>query len=276
MIKREIKDQYIDLASELKIDCDRCSGLCCVALCFLQTAGFPEDKAGGKPCMNLMPNYRCKIYSQLAQKGMKGCLAYDCFGAGQKVTQVCCPHSDWRTDPKQSATIFAVFSIVFQLHQMLWYLIEALSVNTDETVASEIERLIQENQQMTEQESDKILSLDVEKYKTKVNKVLKKVCRVIAVNPVESQDDKDFLGKDFNKCNLDGSDFSMSLMIAANFEGCSIRGANFLGTDMRDANIKNADLRESMFLTQMQINSTRGNSNTKLPANLSRPSIWEE
>jgi uncharacterized protein YjbI with pentapeptide repeats len=67
----------------------------------------------------------------------------------------------------------------------------------------------------------------------------------------------------------------MALMIAANLEGCSLRGTNFLGADMRDANIKNTDLSSCVFLTQMQINSAKGNRNTKLPGNLSYPDSWK-
>ncbi|MGL6219101.1 MAG: pentapeptide repeat-containing protein, partial [Lacrimispora sphenoides] len=58
--------------------------------------------------------------------------------------------------------------------------------------------------------------------------------------------------------------------------GCSLWKTNFLGADLRDANIKNADLSNSIFLTQMQINSAIGNSNTKIPINLTRPATWEK
>ena len=44
---------YMDLASNLKIDCEKCFGFCCSALYFAKAEGFPEDKVAGKPCMNL-------------------------------------------------------------------------------------------------------------------------------------------------------------------------------------------------------------------------------
>jgi uncharacterized protein YjbI with pentapeptide repeats len=58
-------------------------------------------------------------------------------------------------------------------------------------------------------------------------------------------------------------------------EGCSLKGTNFLGADMRDAVIGNTDLSESLFLTQMQVNSARGNSGTLLPEKLTRPTFWQ-
>ncbi|MEG1500674.1 MAG: pentapeptide repeat-containing protein [Clostridiales bacterium] len=266
--------KYFDLASKLKIDCAKCSGLCCVALYCMKTDGFPEDKEAGKPCKNLMPDFRCAIHSQLAKDKMRGCLAYDCFGAGQMVTQLYYPNKDWLTKPKQANEIFEIFLIVFQLHQMLWYLIEAFSAVSDKHLISNIEMLICENQQMTSQCPNEILNLDVEKYRSKVNQILKKVIESIAVYSANGGKSKDFFGKNFKKANLDGRDFSMSFLIGANLEECSLRGANFLGADMRDAGIQNTDLSQCIFLTQMQINSAKGNANTKIPINLSRPTFW--
>jgi len=39
------------------------------------------------------------------------------------------------------------------------------------------------------------------------------------------------------------------------------------------ANFRNTDLRHCVFLTQMQINSAKGNHNTKLPKNISYPAL---
>lgn len=276
MTKHTANTNNNNLVAELTIDCEKCSGLCCVALYCTKTDGFPADKPPGEPCKNLMSDFRCAIHPQLSQKGMKGCLAYDCFGAGQKVTQHCYPNSTWQTNPAQAQEIFDTFLVVFQLHQMSWYLLDALSVVEDHPLKSTIEALLAKNQQMTSQTPEEILNLDVESYKLEVNRVLKKVSEMIANNSAGSKQTKDFLGKNFKRANLDGRDFIGALLIAASLEGCSLRKTNFLAADMRDANIKNTDLSSSIFLTQMQINSAKGNVNTKLPTNLSRPSTWRE
>lgn len=78
---------YMDLASNLKIDCEKCFGFCCSALYFAKAEGFPEDKVAGKPCMNLKEDFKCKIHESLSKKGLKGCTTYECFGAGQKIAQ---------------------------------------------------------------------------------------------------------------------------------------------------------------------------------------------
>lgn len=274
-IENMVDNKYIHLAEKLKIDCEKCSGLCCVALYCMKTDGFPANKEAGKPCKQLMPDFRCSIHSKLASKNMRGCLAYDCFGAGQKATQIYYQYGTWKTNSEQAKEIFEVFITIVLLHQILWYLIEAYSLTSDEHLKSAIDVLIYENEQMTQQPPDKIIQLDIENYRFKVNQLLKQITSMISGEDSDKIQSNDYFGRDFKKASLDGQDFSMSLLIAANLEGCSLRQTNFLGADMRDANLKNTDLSESIFLTQMQINSAKGNSNTKIPINLSRPASWQ-
>jgi len=275
MNENEIDSKYADLEKKLKIDCKKCSGICCVALYCTKTDGFPENKEAGIPCKHLMSDFRCNIHSKLVDENMRGCLAYDCFGAGQKVTQYCYPDVTWKTHPEKANEIFEVFLIIFQLHQMEWYLLESLSLIKDKHLQANIEALISENEQITYQYSDEILQFDIEKYRSKTNQVLKQVSSIITTDSADKAHNKDCFGRNFKKVNLNAKDFSMAFMIAANLEGCSLQGTNFLGTDMRDANIKNSDLSSCVFLTQMQINSAKGNSNTKLPKNLSQPISWQ-
>jgi len=266
-------NNYMELTSKLAIDCGKCSGLCCVALYFMKTDGFPEDKEAGNLCKNLASDFRCKIYNQLPKLNMKGCLAYDCFGAGQRTTQAYFPDITWKTNPEKANEIFEVFLIIFQMHQLLWYLIEAFNVSQNKKLSDELESLILENERMTTGNAGDILSLDVSSYRMKVNDALKRVTRNLSGDSSKGAR-KDYIGSTFKGENLDGRDLSMSLLIATNFEGCSLKGVNFLGADMRDANIKNTDLSESVFLTQMQVNSARGNLNTKLPERLQIPDSW--
>ena len=71
--------------SKLKIDCEKCFRLCCVALFFSKSDGFPQDKIAGKPCINLQPDFKCSIHKDLRKKGLKGCMSYDCFGDRKSV-----------------------------------------------------------------------------------------------------------------------------------------------------------------------------------------------
>lgn len=275
MIKKEATNKYTDLEAALLIDCKKCSGLCCVALYCMKTDGFPENKQAGVPCKHLMADFRCDIHGLLIAKKMKGCLAYDCFGAGQKVTQSCYHNENWKTNPQNADEIFRVFMMVFQLHQIAWYLLAALSFVKEEGLKADIEALIDQNIEMTAGAAAEILAIDITNYKMRADQVLKKVSDLVAADSADGTAQKDYFGKNFKGANLDGRDFSMALMIAANLKACSLKKTNFLGADMRDANIKDTDLSDSIFLTQMQINGAQGNAKTQLPGNLTRPSSWQ-
>lgn len=67
-----------------------------------------------------------------------------------------------------------------------------------------------------------------------------------------------------------------ALLIGANLQDVDLSGAIIIGADMRDADIRGCNLENTMYLTQSQINSARGNSKTKLPVFIERPSYWEK
>ncbi|QUH26199.1 hypothetical protein [Serpentinicella alkaliphila] len=89
-----------NIRKNLQADCQKCFGLCCVALYFSSSEGFPTDKAAGYPCPNLSKNYSCNVHENLIERGFKGCVAYDCFGAGQKVAQSIFHGNDWYKFPQ--------------------------------------------------------------------------------------------------------------------------------------------------------------------------------
>ncbi len=103
----------------LRADCASCFGLCCVALPFAASADFAVDKPAGQPCGNLQADFRCGIHQRLRQEGFSGCTVYDCFGAGQKVSQVTYEGRDWRRHPETAQQMFEVFPVMRQLHELL-------------------------------------------------------------------------------------------------------------------------------------------------------------
>ncbi|WP_141539363.1 pentapeptide repeat-containing protein, partial [Bacillus sp. AFS075034] len=58
------------------------------------------------------------------------------------------------------------------------------------------------------------------------------------------------------------------------YQNADLRGVDFIGADLRDADLRGANLSTSMFLTQMQINSAKGDVKTILPSHIQRPSHW--
>ncbi|TNE69488.1 MAG: hypothetical protein EP336_01975 [Rhodobacteraceae bacterium] len=100
-------------------DCSNCAALCCLALAFDAGDMFAHDKPAGLPCHNL-DGFSCSIHADLADRGYRGCVAFDCLGAGQRVTALF--SEDWQKRPKLTAPMMEAFRqmrAVQSLHQML-------------------------------------------------------------------------------------------------------------------------------------------------------------
>ncbi|WP_433604324.1 pentapeptide repeat-containing protein [Dactylosporangium sp. CA-139114] len=124
---------------ELRADCSKCFGLCCVAPAFSRSSDFAIDKPAGHACPNLGEDFRCGIHTRLRDRGFTGCTVYDCFGAGQHVAQVVAAGRDWRADPASAPRMFEVFAAVRVLHELLWYLTEARSLPRAAPLADELD-----------------------------------------------------------------------------------------------------------------------------------------
>ncbi|MFD0803661.1 pentapeptide repeat-containing protein, partial [Streptomonospora algeriensis] len=128
---------------ELRADCSACFGLCCAALPFSASADFPVDKPAGQPCANLGEDYGCTIHTRLRDEGFRGCAVFDCFGAGQQISQVTFAGHSWRGNPGSARAMFDAFAVMRQLHELLWYLDEARSLPSSGPVDAEL-RAVQE------------------------------------------------------------------------------------------------------------------------------------
>lgn len=270
---------------ELRVDCEKCFGLCCVALYFSASDGFPTNKDAGKPCMNLQSGFTCSVHKNLRNKGLKGCTAYDCFGAGQKVAQVTFGGHDWRQAPESAEQMFEAFLIMRQLHEMLWYLSEAFILQTDHSMKEEISLLLDNTERLTLLDLDSLLALDVTDHRTKINMLLKSTSELVRTkarsgktnhsrNRNANSSRLDYFGADLRKINLRGADLRGACLIAANLRGVDLSGADLIGADLRDADLCGANLTNSIFLTQAQLNTAKGDSHTRLPMMLVRPTYW--
>jgi len=273
MNKRALSDDYRALKSNLRLNCKDCSGLCCVALFFNKSDGFPENKKAGKPCINLNNDYTCNVYNQLESKHLKGCIAYDCFGAGQKVTQEWKSKGYWNTNNLIKNDIFKSFEMNQMLNQIMWYLLEAYTI-CDESKMNRINQLIQENINTTKLDMVELLTYDIETYRTKVNVELKQLTYELEKKSNKKIESKFQFEMDYSNQDLSYMDFTMTYLIGSNLDGCKLQYTNFLGTDVRDVSVKNTDLSECIFLTQFQVNSMLGNVRTLLPSELSIPIHW--
>ncbi|MDQ2757071.1 MAG: pentapeptide repeat-containing protein, partial [Actinomycetota bacterium] len=159
-------------APETRSDCSRCFGLCCVALPFARSADFAADKPAGVPCRHLGLDHGCGIHSSLPEEGYRGCTVFECFGAGQQVSQVTFQGMSWREAPTTAASMFAVFPVVQALHEVLRHLQEAATWELSPALAGQLETLTDEVVARTADGPDRLLALDVGELRSRVGPVL--------------------------------------------------------------------------------------------------------
>jgi uncharacterized protein YjbI with pentapeptide repeats len=263
--------------SSLRADCERCFGLCCVAPAFSASADFAIDKDAGQACPNLRSDFRCGIHRDLRQQGFPGCTVFDCFGAGQQVAQVTFGGQDWRQAPRTAEQMFAVFTIMRQLHELLWYLTEALTLPPARPLRRELGVALDETERLTQHDPDAVLALDVAAHRQEVNVLLLRTSELVRSGARGRKIDRrgaDLIGAALGGADLRGANLRGAYLIGADLSGADLRLADLIGADFRGADLRGADLRESIFLTQFQVNAAKGDADTKLPPALARPPHW--
>jgi uncharacterized protein YjbI with pentapeptide repeats len=246
-----------------------------VALAFEKSADFPIDKRPGEPCPNLEQDFGCGIHAHLREQGFRGSAVYDCFGAGQQVAQVTFEGTSWRDAPQTSAAMFAALPVMRQLHEMLWYLAEALTLPAAVPLQRELEKAYAATEDLTRTEAAALATLDLSSHRGDVAPLLQRTSELVrAARPGPERRGADLIGATLNGADLRGANLRGALLIAADLRRADLREADLIGADLRDADLRGADLTTSLFLTQTQVNAARGDASTKVPAVLVRPAHW--
>lgn len=254
-------------APSLVADCDRCFALCCVLLPFAAVSGFGIDKPGGTPCPNLADDDRCTIHATLRQDGWAGCATFDCFGAGQQVSQVTYAGVSWR-EQENLGEMAAVLSVMRMLHEMLAHLAEVARRSPER----EAEALRDDIVALTAATPTELLTYDVDALRERVGAALAGASDRLRQGP--SYDHADLAGHDLRGTDLHDAGLRGATLIAADLREQDLGSADLLGADLRDADLRGARLADVLFLAQSQVNGARGDSATTLPAGLARPSHW--
>ncbi|MFC0600186.1 pentapeptide repeat-containing protein [Streptomyces palmae] len=263
---------------ELRADCGDCFGLCCVALPFAASADFAVNKAAGTPCANLRADFGCGIHARLRDKGFSGCTVFDCFGAGQKISQLTFAGQDWRRHPENAPAMFAAFPVMRQLHELLWYVTESLTRPEARPVHAELRRTRAELDRLTRGTAEELAELDVPAIRARTNELLVRTGELVraAVPGRKKRNHRgaDLIGARLTRADLRGANLRGAYLIAADLRGADLRSADLIGADLRDADLTGADLTGAVFLTQSQLNAARGDTTTRIPDGLEPPAHW--
>ncbi|MDX6337879.1 MAG: hypothetical protein QOG05_5219 [Streptosporangiaceae bacterium] len=184
---------------------------------------------------------------------------------------------DWRQAPDTARQMFDVFAVMRQLHEMLWYLGEALSSRAARPLHSEVKLAVQTTERMVHSRADALLELDMRAHRRDVNALLLRASELMRASvPGQKKDHAgaDLIGASLDGADLQGANMRGAYLIGAGLRGANLRMADLTGADLRDADLSAADLTGSLFLVQSQLDAAKGDTATKLPPSLTRPAHW--
>ncbi|WP_245161055.1 pentapeptide repeat-containing protein [Blastococcus sp. CT_GayMR16] len=209
----------------------------------------------------------------LRERGFPGCEVFDCFGAGQQLTQVTFGGRSWREDPDLAAAQFALLPVLRQLHEIRWYLAEALSLP-----AAALHDRVRTAQARTEAlaagTAEELAALDVGAYRREVGELLGQVSDLLRRPGAVDRRGADLMGRDLRRAGLTGASLRGAYLIGADLRGVDLGAADLLGADLRAADVRGADLSRCLFLTRPQVEAAHGDVSTRLPDVLERPAHW--
>lgn len=268
--------------NDLRGDCGQCFALCCTAFGFSRSTDFAADKAPGTPCRHLGVDFECGIHDSLPARGYRGCVTFDCFGAGQVVSQRLSGGISWRERPDSARSMFAAFAIVKQLHEMLWYLFEAQERSYDADAIDSARALATTITEHTSGDLRALSSIDLERLHGAVRAVLGEISEQVRASYFAEPDvadarlraGADLAGVDLRSGCLCGSDLRGACLIGVDLRGTDLAGVDLLGADLRDARLGGADLSAALYVTQSQVDAACGDHRTRLPAAIATPSQW--
>jgi hypothetical protein len=260
----------------LRADCSRCVGLCCAGPAFAASADFAIDKPAGQPCPNLRPDFRCGIHDRLRERGFPGCTAYDCFGAGQRVTAAFArpdgrsassrAEKDWR-DPNVAPRMFAAYGVARDLHELLWYLTEASALDPTD----EVDRALAETERLLDTGAS---AAEAAAHRDGVRTLLRRTSEAVRDPAGPDHAGADLIGRRLRGADLSRASLRGAYLIQADLREAVLDRADLIGADLRGADLSGADLSTAIFVTRPQIGAANGDADTLLPPPLERPAHW--
>lgn len=267
------------LVAQLRADCGSCAALCCVALGFTRSADFAFDKPSAEPCVNLDGDLRCRIHAELRPQGFPGCTVFDCFGAGQQVTQVTMAGPpgegrDWRAGRSVAAPMFAAFATMRHVQELRYLLADArrrgLSPELDAALAELADRLAV----LANADLETVCAVDPLALRAEAGPLLGLASAALRGPAGRRLGGKDLAGQRMRGAALASADLRGALLIGADLRGADLLGADLLGADLRAADVSGADLNDALFLTQPQLDAATGDATTRISPHLGRPNHW--
>ena len=184
----------------------------------------------------------------------------------------------WRDAPETAGRMFAAFAVMRNLHELLYYLDEALSLHLPRGLHDELRAARVGIEELASGDPDALLALDAAPLRAGVGDLLHRVSGLARGDPgrgrKKDRRGADLVGAVLTGADLRGTNFRGALLIGADLTGADLRKTDLLGADLRGANLSGTDLRGAIFLIQSQVDAARGDGATKLAPRLTHPIHW--
>jgi hypothetical protein len=264
-----------DLPDDLQADCTRCAALCCVVPAFSRGADFALDKPAETACPNLGSDDRCGIHPVLRERGFPGCVVYDCFGAGQHVTQHVWPGLD-RGDRAVLHQVATVFPVVRALQELRWLVRSARALGPPADLDLELADAEAELSRRADGTVEQLREEPVGAVRARVNASLTAASEHArrSVRAPRDLRGAQLVGADLAGADLRGGNLRGAVLLGADLRRADLRLADLTGADLRGARLAGADLRGALFVTRAQLEAARGDAATRLDDRLARPAHW--
>ena len=173
--------------------------------------------------------------------------------------------------------MFGVFPIMRTLHELLWYLTEALTLDRARPLHGALKCALEETERLTRNSPDELLALDLAAHQQALNALLLRTSQLVRDEVRSTKQEyrgADLIGANLKGADLRGANLRGACLIRADLSKADLRMADLLGADCRDSDLRGADLRGSIFLIQSQLDAAQGDRETKLPPSFTRPVHW--
>lgn len=257
----------------LRADCSSCAALCCVVPAFARSSQFAITKPAGVACPNL-DAYRCAIHADLRGRGFAGCAAYDCFGAGQRVTAAVLAGRDWRRDRRALDDVVEALPWAWRWHEVAWYLDEAARMPATSVLHAALVGARDAALELALLGPREAVDADAQR--ADMDQLLRRASDLARAAHPQRRELRGaslvaarFSGVDLTAANLRGA-----VLLGADLRRATLTLADLTGADLRGADLREADLRDALFLTQAQLESAAGDARTRLPDGRLRPGHW--
>jgi len=237
---------------ELVADCSACRALCCIGPGFAVSADFAHTKPAGTPCHHLDGGRRCTIHAELIGRGYPGCVAYDCFGAGQRVVSA--------LGDAPLADLLAALEVVGGLHELLWYLRDAARREVSAELGAAVRALRDDVARAAGRAAAGDRDADLAELRGRASRVLAGVSaqvRGAVRSDCADHSRAELAGIAWRGADLRAATFRGAVLVRADLRESDLCSADLLGADLRGADLRGADLTDALFLTRMQLQGAR-------------------